>query len=355
MSKPLEGNGCPVGERLPAGSNTAAERIDQTILGPSASELVSLIGDGVISTFADGRIILFNKSAEDLFGYLHAEVVGHPVEMLLPVRFRKTHPHDVLTFAEISTPETRTMGHRREVFGQHKNGEEFPIEASLSRQFVQGNTILTVVIRDVSERKHLEELRRLLASESAHRFKNILTVVSSIVSLTARGAASVDTFAQSLQVRLEALARAQDVLVDGGGDRTDLQRLIQSELLPYEGRAEGRISLDGPMVMLTSQTAINLALVIHELATNAAKYGALSTSAGQISIRWSLDEAENLPRLLLDWTELDGPAVSAPTRRGFGTELIERSLGRGTRLTFEPAGLRAHFTISLAGAVGRQI
>jgi PAS domain S-box-containing protein len=354
VSKRLDGNGGPVGERLPAGSNAAAERIDPTILGPSASELVSLIGDGVISTFADGRIILFNKSAEDLFGYLHAEVVGHPVEMLLPVRFRKTHPHDVLAFAGISTPVTRTMGHRREVFGQHKNGEEFPIEASLSRQFVQGNTILTVVIRDVSERRHLDELRRLLASESAHRFKNILTVVSSIVSLTARGATSVDTFAQSLQVRLEALARAQDVLLQDGGERTDLHNLIQSELSPYQGRAEGHISLDGPPVMLASQTAINVALVIHELATNAAKYGALSTSAGKISIHWSLDGVDDQTHLLLDWTELDGPAVSAPTRRGFGTDLVERSLGRGTRLAFEPAGLRAHFTISLAGAVGRQ-
>ena len=191
----LNGNGSAAGERLQAGADTGSDPTDEFILGPSASELVSLIGDVVISTFADGRIILFNKSAEDLFGYLYAEVVGHPVEMLLPVRFRQTHRRDVLAFAGISTPERRTMGDRREVFGQHKNGQEFLIEASLSRQFVQGNTILTVVIRDVSERERLEEVRRLLASESAHRFKNILTVVSSIVSLTARGAASVDAFA----------------------------------------------------------------------------------------------------------------------------------------------------------------
>ena len=122
------------------------------------------------------------------------------------------------------------MDYRREVFGQHKNGEEFLVEASLSRQFVKGNTILAVVIRDVSERKRLEELRRRLALELAHRFKNILTVVSSIISLTARGAASVDAFAQSLQVRLEALGRAQDVLLRDGGDRADLHQLIRSEL-----------------------------------------------------------------------------------------------------------------------------
>jgi PAS domain S-box-containing protein len=346
----LNGNGSAAGERLQAGEDTGSDPTDESILGPSASELVSLIGDVVISTFADGRIILFNKSAEDLFGYLYAEVVGHPVEMLLPVRFRQTHRRDVLAFAGISTPERRTMGDRREVFGQHKNGQEFLIEASLSRQFVRGNTILTAVIRDVSERKRLEEVRRLLASESAHRFKNILTVVSSIVSLTARGAASVENFAQSLQVRLEALARTQDVLLHDGGDRADLHKLIQSELSPYQGRTAGRISIDGPPVTLASQTAINLALVIHELATNAAKYGALSTFDGKISVLWSLDGVEARRRLLLSWAERDGPAVIAPTRRGFGTELIERSLGRETRLTFEPGGLHAHFTISLAGA-----
>ena len=242
------------------------------------------------------------------------------------------------------------MGDRREVFGQHKNGQEFLVEASLSRQFVKGNTILTVVIRDVSERKRLEELSRLLALESAHRFKNILTVVSSIVSLTARGAASVDAFAQSLQVRLEALGRAQNVLLHDGGDRADLHQLIQSELSPYQGSAAGRISLDGPPVTLASNTAINLALVIHELATNAAKHGALSTSNGKASVRWSLEGVADQKRLLLSWAELDGPVVSVPTRRGFGTELIERSLGQETLLAFEPAGLRAHFTILLAGA-----
>ena len=354
MGKQFDGSVGAAGERLLLNSNTFAESAYESILGPSASEIVSLIADGVISTLADGRIILFNKSAEDLFGYLQAEVVGHHVEMLLPVRFRKTHLDHVLMFAKLSTPERRSMGHRREVFGQHKNGEEFAIEASLSRQFVQGNTVLTVVIRDVSERKRLEELRNLLASESAHRFKNMLTVVSSIVSLTRKGATSVDAFAQSLQVRLEALGRAQNVLLNEGGDRADLRQLIQSELCPYIGSALRRVSLDGPPVTLASKTAINLALVIHELATNAAKYGALSTLVGKISIRWSLDGVEGQERLLLSWSELEGPPVSSPKRRGFGTELIERSFGRETRLTFEPAGLCAHFSISLAGAVDQR-
>ena len=230
MGNRLHGIGGEAAKRLQAGSDTASDSTNELIFDPSTCELVSLIGDGAISTFEDGRSILFNKSAEDLFGYLHAEVIGRPVEMPSPARFRRTHRHDILTFAGISTPERRTMDYRREVFGQHKNGEEFLAEASLSRQFIKGNTILAVVIRDVSERKRLEELRRRLALELAHRFKNILIVVSSIVSLTARGAASVDAFAQSLQVRLEALGRAQDVLLHDGGDRADLHQLIQSEL-----------------------------------------------------------------------------------------------------------------------------
>jgi PAS domain S-box-containing protein len=345
----LDGKEGAAGERRQSGSDAGSDHSEESLLGPSAAELVSLIGDGVISTSADGRIILFNKAAEELFGYPHNEVVGRPVEMLMPARFQETHRHNILTFAEINTPEQRTMGDRREVFGRHKNGEEFLIEASLSRQFVRGATILTVVIRDVSERKRLEELRRLLALESAHRFKNILTVVSSIVSLTARRAASVDAFAQSLQIRLEALSRAQDVLLHKGEGGADLRQLVQSELSPYLGRSADYISIDGPSVTLASRTAINIALVIHELATNAAKYGALSSINGKTSIRWSLEGLAEQQRLLLSWTERDGPAVSAPTRRGFGTELIERSLGRETRLAFEPTGLQAHFTISLAG------
>lgn len=340
-------SGEAIGRILP-GLKTASGLTEESILGPSASELVSLIGDGVISTFADGRIILFNKSAEKLFGYSHDEVIGHSVEILLPTRFHEGHRQNIQDFAGITTPVQRTMGARREVFGQHKDGHEFIIEASLSRQFVRGTVVLTVVVRDVSERKRLDELRRLLALESAHRFRNILTVVSSIVSLTARGAVSVDAFAQSLQVRLEALARAQDVLLHQGEGGADLRQLIQSELSPYSGRTAGRITIDGPSVALASQTAINIALVIHELATNAAKYGSLSVSDGKTFVQWSLEGATDQKRLLLDWTERDGPAVSAPTRRGFGTELIRRSLGQETHLAFEPEGLHAHFQISLA-------
>ena len=345
----LDGKERAADERPQSGSDARSDHTEESLLGPSAAELVSLIGDGVISTSADGRIILFNKAAEELFGYPHKEVVGRPVEMLMPARFHKAHRHNILTFAQITTPEQRTMGDRREVFGQHKDGQEFLIEASLSRQFVRGATILTVVIRDVSERKRLEELRRLLALESAHRFKNMLTVISSIVSLTARRAASVDAFAQSLQIRLEALARAQDVLLHKGEGGADLRQLVQSELSPYLGRSADHISIDGPSVTLASHTAINIALMIHELATNAAKYGSLSSLNGKTSVCWSLEGLAEQKRLLLSWTERDGPAVSAPTRRGFGTELIERSLGRETRLAFEPTGLHAHFTISLAG------
>ena len=123
----------------------------------SGSDILALIGDGVVSTDGSGRILLFNRAAEEIFGYEADEILGETVEILLPRRFRARHVSDVKAFAADSEATRRIMGHRRDVLGQRKNGEEFPVEATLSRHVLSGNTTLTVVIRDVSERRHLEQ------------------------------------------------------------------------------------------------------------------------------------------------------------------------------------------------------
>ena len=140
----------------------------------SGSDILALIGDGVVSTDGSGRILLFNRAAEEIFGYEADEILGETVEILLPRRFRARHVSDVKAFEADSEATRRIMGHRREVLGQRKNGEEFPVEATLSRHVLSGNTTLTVVIRDVSERRHLEQQletrnRELAANESRLR------------------------------------------------------------------------------------------------------------------------------------------------------------------------------------------
>lgn len=184
-------------------------------LGLVSGDVLALIADSVICADEGGRVLLFNRAAEQAFGYSASEVIGQHVEMLLPQRHRAEHANQVRSFALGDGTTNRLMGHRREVCGQRKNGEEFPAEATVSRQSVKGSTVLTVVVRDITERKGLEEQRETIARELDHRIRNVLSVVNSLVSLTARSAANIEEFKESLLERLGALARTQSAFGSG--------------------------------------------------------------------------------------------------------------------------------------------
>ena len=164
----------------------------QSALQPAlmSADVLALVADSVISTDEDGRILFFNQAAERSFGYSASEVIGQHVEMLLPQRHRAQHVHQVRDFALEDGAADRLMGHQREVSGRRKNGEEFPAEATVSRHSVGGKTILTVVHRDITGRKELEQQREVIAEELDHRIRNVLSVVSSLVALSAKHAAS---------------------------------------------------------------------------------------------------------------------------------------------------------------------
>jgi PAS domain S-box-containing protein len=346
-------------EGLPAGQADASRRsqpaepglllIPRQALGPSADELLSLVGDGVISTDGQGTILLFNEAAAEMFGYTADEVLGEPVGMLLPARHRDSHHSAVLRFGASTSEARRFMGYRREVVGRKKSGQEFPAEASLSRRTMRGQQVLTVAIRDVSERRMIEEERRLVTAELAHRFKNCLAVVNSIVSLSARDAKTVDTFRDALQGRLRAIASTQDVLLEDGATGAALTQLLEAELKPYARGDELRISLDGPAVTVPAHSALRLTLALHELATNAAKYGALSKPGGSLEISWRAQEQRGGSVLVLDWKEAGGPPVKPRRRRGFGSDLIERCLGSSNvHLSFHGNGLEAEVKLPLS-------
>jgi PAS domain S-box-containing protein len=337
----------PASEKTEAPGDAGVEPIETCQHWEAAPEILSLIADAVVSTDERGNIVLFNKSAEEMFGYGLVEVIGKPVEILIPQASRQSHRQSVLDFAQRRGTGRRIMGGRREVMGRRKNGTEFVIEASLSRLSVGGRPLLTAVIRDATERKLAAEAQSLLASEMAHRFKNAIAVMSSIVSLTARGVSSVPAFAEALQGRLSALARTQDILFQAGADVTDIRTLIETELTPYRSRRSRRVTLSGPAVRISRSEAVNLGLVLHELATNAAKYGALSSSRGMLSIDWQIGDGADANGLHISWRETGGPPVSAPTRRGFGTELIKRCFGARARLDYLPGGLEARIAFPL--------
>jgi two-component sensor histidine kinase len=214
-------------------------------------------------------------------------------------------------------------------------------------------------MRDVSERKADEERRALLMREVDHRAKNALAVVQSVLRLTPRD--EPRAFAAAVEARVAALARAHSLLAEGGWSGADLRAVAERELAPYaaprggEGPMRGLlVSLDGPDVPLAPAAVQPLAMVLHELATNAAKHGALSAPGGRVEVRWRAGRrAEDDGMLRLRWAEAGGPPVAgAPARRGFGTRVVEATvrgqLGGAVERRWEPSGLVVEVAVPLA-------
>lgn len=216
--------------------------------------------------------------------------------------------------------------------------------ASAPRPLPDGSTVWDGVQVDIHEVKVAEERRLLLMREMGHRIKNNLSTVLSIAVQTGRSAASYDAFRTSFQARLMALAKSHDLLMEGAGDSADLRDILESELLPYAtGASSGHaLQIAGPSVRFAARGAVGLALVVHELATNAAKYGAYSRADGALSISWSIAEDG---RVHLSWRERGGPPTAAPEKVGFGTRLIESvlqaELGGSIAQRFSESGFEA--------------
>jgi two-component system, chemotaxis family, CheB/CheR fusion protein len=186
-------------------------------------------------------------------------------------------------------------------------------------------------------------------AELNHRVRNMLQVVMAVFQRTLRRSGSLEEFAMAFRGRVMALARAHEMVSAAGWNPVPLRELALKELDPYaDGKA--RILLEGPAVAVTPRTALAMGMVLHELATNASKYGALSVPQGHVTISWSV-EGTGSRDLRLRWIEAGGPPVTAPKRRGFGSELIERQVRHdlhGTvSLDFAPAGLRAEIAFPL--------
>lgn len=213
----------------------------------------------------------------------------------------------------------------------------------------QMNCARQLAEREQRARQRLAEMETLNA-ELHHRVKNLLTTVQAIAYSTVRSADSLPEFESAFGYRLTALAKTHDLLLTGSNGATSLVRLLRSELDPYDG-AVSRVRFDGPEVALGSEIAVPLGMAVHELTTNAAKYGALSNDSGVVCVSWSVDADDDGQRLQLRWVEEGGPAVSPPSRRGFGSQLLERVLGRQFGATvereFAPQGLRVSLTLLL--------
>ncbi|MGY3548500.1 light-regulated signal transduction histidine kinase (bacteriophytochrome) [Bradyrhizobium sp. USDA 4472] len=211
-------------------------------------------------------------------------------------------------------------------------------------------TLLEVILQlsDLAarERRNAQERQELMIAELNHRVRNILSLVRSLVAQSKDNTASIEEFATVLGGRIQALARAHDQITSLNWAPVALKSLVESEAGAYLGARADRIKLDGPNVALDPKAFATLALVVHEMMTNSAKYGALADSTGQVEVVWTLDRSSSL---VIEWKESGGPPVQPPSRRGFGTTIIERSvpfdLKGDAEIRFDLLGVQARFVI----------
>ena len=206
-----------------------------------------------------------------------------------------------------------------------------------------------VEVADVTERHNVEKTQALLSQELAHRIKNQMAVVQAIVNQTLRGTPDVGAARQLINDRLGALASAHDLLLHGKGERASVLKLIETAMAPYGRSNERQISITGTDVELGPKAALSLALILHELATNAVKYGALSVPEGRLDIQSTTTTVEGRWTFNLTWTEAGGPPVCEPSASGFGTRLLRGGItgvANRVELTYAITGFSFSLTTS---------
>jgi two-component sensor histidine kinase len=204
----------------------------------------------------------------------------------------------------------------------------------------------------IDERRLTQERQTLLIRELHHRVKNTLSTVQAVLGATARSSGSVLEFSNAFAERVQSLAKTHDLLTEDYWQSASLERMLRNELDPYREGGTQRVQIDGPEVELSADFAVPLSMAIHELTTNAIKYGALSSGCGRIDIRWEIDEKDEEPHLHFRWTEIGGPPAAKPHRTGFGTVLLTRVLpvqcNAHTQIEYGDAGLRFKMRMPIA-------
>ena len=289
--------------------------------------------DAIISKNLDGIVTSWNRSAERIFGYRADEIVGKPVTILIP---DDRHDEEPEILRRLRAGER--IDHY-ETVRRRKDGSF--VDISLTVSPIQGPNGRIVgaskIARDITDRRRSEEKTDLLMAELDHRANNLLATVQAVAISTQ--AESVSGYLDSFLGRLRSIARAHKLLTESRWDGVALERLVEDELAAFASQSERRITVSGPPVVLSPMASEALSMTMHELATNSAKYGALSTPMGRVSVDWDDDVGGGIE---VRWTESDGPPVREPSRRGFGTRLIERTAGHiqgASHVEWRPSGL----------------
>jgi PAS domain S-box-containing protein len=324
------------------------ERRRAEVESAQLAAIVASSDDAIISKTLEGRVTSWNEGASRIFGWEASEMIGQPILRIIPPEL---HDEEV----EILTRLRR--GERIEHFDTVRVAKDRRrVDISLAVSPIRDNSGRVIgaskVARDVTERKEAEKLQRLLVDELNHRVKNTLATVQAIASHSLRRARNSEDFVSSFTGRVQALARAHHLLTERTWRGADVADLVREQVVL--GVVESnRVAFSGPALLLDPQSALHLALVLHELATNARKYGALSVPQGQLSVSWSM-LANKGRMLVLQWSERGGPAVAAPSSVGFGTSLIQQALdahGGSASIQYAAEGVTCEIKLPLAEPV----
>jgi PAS domain S-box-containing protein len=293
----------------------------------SVAAIVESSDDAIVSKNLDGVITSWNKGAERIFGYSAEEAIGQPITIVIP--------HDRLDEEPAFLTRIR-RGERIDHFEtirQQKNGSLIAVSLSVSPvKNAEGKIVgAAKIARDITEQKRSQERIATLAQEAEHRSKNLLSIVQATVMLSQSD--TPEGLKSAIEGRIRAISNVHSLFAQTRWIGADLSTIAAQELAPYSADSPTRVRIDGPPVLLAPDAAQAVAATLHELATNAAKYGALSAANGRVDLKWSHEAGGELDLL---WKETDGPKVQEPTRKGFGGRVIEQMIaGRSGKVRFD--------------------
>ena len=320
-------------------SNAAKELEARMRAQAHLAALVTSSPSAVVSLSPDGVIRTWNAAAAGLFGYAENEVVGLPAAVLSPdkaaAEMRKLH----------ARARAGAVVHGDTVL-RAKDGHSIDVSLSVAPMYDEDRRLvgISAIVSDVRERRARERHIEFLMREVSHRSKNLLAVVQAIAGQTARHSPDLDAFQQRFSERISAMARSQDLLVGNNWTGASVTDLVRTQLAPFAEAASSRIEVAGPRLELNPNAVHSLTLALHELATNAAKYGALSVAEGRLAITWEVSGPETADgRFRMSWREHNGPRVAPPSRKGFGhvviSEMMAASLHGEVKLDYACDGL----------------
>jgi PAS domain S-box-containing protein len=279
--------------------------------------VIDSVSDMIYVKDCEGRFVVANRIVEA--AYQSTDLVG-----------RTDYEFSTPEYADIYAKNDKWVRDNRQQLVTEESvdieGEAVVFQSSKMPWIDANGDVIGIVgiSRDFTEMKRSQETERLLLDELNHRVKNTLATIQSLAVQTLRSTPDPKEFGPNFLGRLQGIALTHNLLTESNWTEANLRDVVKAELTPYHRAEEGRWAVKGPRVKLNSAAVTSIGMIIHELVTNAVKYGALSVDQGHLEVCWSIEPSEDgLPFLTLGWIEFDGPEVVAPTRSGFGTRLLK--------------------------------